>query len=363
MRRSVLIGIGSLTLALTASAQTPYHRPHKNAPRTTTAHRAYRGGGAVHQAAPQRTFSRMRFGTPSLSAVRSRESTLTAARIQSRTNTNSSFMQRPSMRSAAVARTPRSAVSDYSAGGRLSPRPRPTSAFPSRPEVSDIAARSQVHPSYESHWMQQRLGREARTSSSLLKPFTMNDTPALRSAPRQFNDRWASSYFQGGTRNPVVNRSGAPTAAIQEQRRAAFSNNWGGDRFTGRQYRVFRNYQPQWHDSSWWNYHSDRIVFVTVYSQSFPFYFDAGYWYPAWGYYADAYYPYDGPIYCYNDLPPDEIIANVQTQLYNQGYYDGPIDGILGPDTRAAIADYQADYGLPVTAAIDEPTVESLGLV
>ena len=36
---------------------------------------------------------------------------------------------------------------------------------------------------------------------------------------------------------------------------------------------------------------------------------------------------------------------------------------IIGPDTQTAIADYQADYGLPVTAAIDEPTVESLGLV
>ena len=56
-------------------------------------------------------------------------------------------------------------------------------------------------------------------------------------------------------------------------------------------------------------------------------------------------------------------LANVQIELYNQGYYSGPIDGILGPDTQAAIADYQADYGLPVTAGIDEPTVESLGLV
>jgi peptidoglycan hydrolase-like protein with peptidoglycan-binding domain len=84
---------------------------------------------------------------------------------------------------------------------------------------------------------------------------------------------------------------------------------------------------------------------------------------PAWGYYADAYYPYDGPIYGYNDLPPDEIIANIQTQLCNEVYYSGPIEGILGPDTQAAMADYHADHGHAVTAAIDEPTVESLGLV
>jgi hypothetical protein len=148
------------------------------------------------------------------------------------------------------------------------------------------------------------------------------------------------------------------------QAREAFINNWRGDSFSGRQYSAFRNYHSQWHDSGWWDEHcGDRIVFVTVYSQPFPFFFDAGYWYPAWGYYPDAYYPYDGPIYGYNDLPPDEVIANVQAQLYNEGYYDGPIDGILGPDTRAAIADYQADHGLAVTASIDEPTVASLGLV
>ena len=44
------------------------------------------------------------------------------------------------------------------------------------------------------------------------------------------------------------------------------------------------------------------------------------------------------------------------------GLHHGAIDGILGADTRAAIADYQEDHGLAVTAAIDEPTVESLGL-
>ena len=401
MKRSVLIGIGSLALALTASAQMPYDRPHKRRPQTTTTDRAYRSAGAVRPAAPQRTYSSPRFRQPSFSTARPRESTSRTARMQPRTDT--SFMNRPTMRSAATPRTMRPALSNYSAGSKLSPRPRATSAFVnrqseindalarrptrlatandlrgsrleerarstsafmSRSDVGDIAARRQARPAFESNWTQSRLSGEAHTNSSLLKPFTMNDTAALRPRRVEFNDRWATTYFKGQPRSSFVNRSGATTAAIQGQRRAAFSNNWRGDWFAGRQYWAFRNYHSQWHDSGWWNdYCGDRIVFVTVYSQPFPFYFDAGYWYPAWGYYADAYYPYDGPIYGYNDLPPDEIITNAQIQLYNEGYYDGPIDGILGPDTRAAIADYQADHGLPVTAAIDEPTVESLGLV
>ena len=49
-------------------------------------------------------------------------------------------------------------------------------------------------------------------------------------------------------------------------------------------------------------------------------------------------------------------------RLASRGYYYGPIDGILGPDTRNAIQRYQINRGLAVTAAIDEPTLATLGL-
>ena len=60
--------------------------------------------------------------------------------------------------------------------------------------------------------------------------------------------------------------------------------------------------------------------------------------------------------------PPDQVIANVQTALQQQGYYQGEVDGLLGPQTRAAIADYQRANGLPETAAVDQPTLQSLGM-
>jgi Putative peptidoglycan binding domain len=165
------------------------------------------------------------------------------------------------------------------------------------------------------------------------------------------------------TNTATVNRPAPTTIAPRGRTHVTVTSKWRGSSFSGQQYAAFRNYQPQWHDSDWWRHHHHRIVFVFVFAQPFPFFFDAGYWYPAWGYYPGAYYPYDGPIYGYNDLPPDQVITNVQIQLQNAGYYAGPIDGVLGPLTRAAIADYQRDHGLAVTAAIDEPTVASLGLV
>ena len=59
---------------------------------------------------------------------------------------------------------------------------------------------------------------------------------------------------------------------------------------------------------------------------------------------------------------PDQVIANVQAALQQQGYYQGEVDGLLGPLTRAAIADYQRANGLAETAAIDQPTLQLLGI-
>jgi Putative peptidoglycan binding domain len=140
---------------------------------------------------------------------------------------------------------------------------------------------------------------------------------------------------------------------FQQNRRIVGSQHWHGPSYT-----VFRTYTPVWHDRVWWTSHYPRIAFVF----GGWYYWNAGWWYPAWGYAPNAYYAYDGPIYAYNDLPPDQVIANVQVALQQQGYYEGEVDGLLGPLTRAALADYQRDYGLYETAAIDQPTLESLGM-
>src|SRR6266700_2511547 len=146
--------------------------------------------------------------------------------------------------------------------------------------------------------------------------------------------------------------------AFNRRSNFAINNNFQSDAFRGQQYAVFRNYHREWHDRGWWRSHCDRIVFVS----GGWYYWNAGYWFPAWGYDPYAYYAYDGPIYAYNDLPPDQVIANVQAALQSQGYYDGEVDGVLGPLTRAAIANYQRDQGLYITSAIDEPTLASLGM-
>ena len=157
-------------------------------------------------------------------------------------------------------------------------------------------------------------------------------------------------------RNFAVNRT--QNAAYYRRGNVSITNNWRGDAFRGQRYAAFRNYNRQWHDRSWWRSHYDRIIFVN----NGWYYWNAGYWFPAWGYAPSVSYVYDGPIYAYNGWTPDRVTVDVQEQLARAGYYDGPIDGVLGPMTREAIAAYQADNGLAVTSAIDEPTLATLGI-
>jgi len=134
----------------------------------------------------------------------------------------------------------------------------------------------------------------------------------------------------------------------------------GAERWQGPQYEVFRSYHPEWHDQGWYRSRYGRVELIG----GGYYYWNSGYWYPAWGYDSSAaYYPYDGPIYVGRSAePPDRVIADVQSELQQMGYYQGEVDGLLGPMTRQALRDYQADHGLEVTEAIDEPTLDALQL-
>jgi len=134
----------------------------------------------------------------------------------------------------------------------------------------------------------------------------------------------------------------------------------GSERWQGPQYEVFRSYHPERHDRGWYHTRYQRIELIS----GGYYYWNNGYWYPAWGYDSGAeYYAYDAPIYVgHRAEPPDRVIADVQAELQEMGYYRGEVDGLLGPLTREALTAYQADQGLMVTAVIDEPTLESLGM-
>jgi len=152
-------------------------------------------------------------------------------------------------------------------------------------------------------------------------------------------------------------------AQPQKIKTVTFNQNYrivNAERWQGPQYEVFRVYRPAWHDSGWYRSNFAQVALIG----GGYYYFNSGYWYPAWGYDPAAqYYAYDGPIYVGQRAePPDQVIADVQAELQEQGYYTGEVDGLLGPLTREALTAYQADHGLYTTAVIDEPTLDAMGL-
>ena len=187
---------------------------------------------------------------------------------------------------------------------------------------------------------QQRIGRTGVTQRGT----------AMATAPQRTYAR-DTTYARGAR--------GAGWQAAQN-RNVQVVNTWRSSQFSGSAYAPFRSYSRAYHDRGWYhNHYGSNIVFVL----GGWWYWNAGYYYPAWGYAPYGYYPYDGPIYTgYAGLRPDHVVVEVQRQLSRDGYYPGPIDGSLGPMTRRALAGFQADNGLAVTSAIDRPTLSMLGI-
>ena len=70
-----------------------------------------------------------------------------------------------------------------------------------------------------------------------------------------------------------------------------------------------------------------------------------------------------GSIPRHNFQYDDREVLAVQIALRRQGYYTGPPDGRLGPDTQAAILNYQTVNKQPATGVIDRATLSTLGVI
>src|SRR5438874_6330312 len=160
-----------------------------------------------------------------------------------------------------------------------------------------------------------------------------------------------------------------------------------GNNATARQDRTsrqsaFNGHIAERHDQNWhgdWDrrhahfFHNRFFVFIDGFWCGLDDGFFPWDYYP---YYTYDYYPYDYYPGYYADVEPyyynenvysntpmvDPTVNAVQTELTQQGYYNGPVDGIYGPATRDAVAKYQIAKGLDVTGSLSPDTLQSLGL-
>lgn len=194
---------------------------------------------------------------------------------------------------------------------------------------------------------EQRSEQAARPTSQSARPTNKRPTQGdMRNNPRAVAPAVRSEASLEGR-----NRPGPQVSNHGRQNRSVDRNS-----FTVARSRVIRVS----HDRNWWrrNFNTTFVLFGGGY-----YYWWDGYWYPAYGY--SPYYNnylYSEPIYGYNNLDPGQVIENVQLALRDQGYYPGAIDGVVGTQTRAALAAFQRDKGLIITSAVDQPTLVTLGL-
>ena len=59
-------------------------------------------------------------------------------------------------------------------------------------------------------------------------------------------------------------------------------------------------------------------------------------------------------------VTPSASVKELQQELGQLNYYEGPVDGIMGPQTTAAITDLQRQAGLPQTGTMNAATQKAL---
>ena len=141
--------------------------------------------------------------------------------------------------------------------------------------VSSKSDETRQAPSKYRHGMLQLV--EPRNAAATRRERNGKVTRLLR--PRiQSNKKFKAQRF-----NLATNTRPTKVASVnfQQGRRIQGSQNWQGGN-----YWAFRNYRSAWHDRGWWHNHYNRVVFV--YGGWYAW--NAGYWYPAWGYAPNSYY-------------------------------------------------------------------------
>jgi peptidoglycan hydrolase-like protein with peptidoglycan-binding domain len=75
---------------------------------------------------------------------------------------------------------------------------------------------------------------------------------------------------------------------------------------------------------------------------------------------ARQYDPVGDMQYDFQRWAPNEKVREAQQALRDQGYYKGQLDGVLNPEFRRAIWNFQRAKGLPRTASLDNATMAAL---
>jgi hypothetical protein len=135
------------------------------------------------------------------------------------------------------------------------------------------------------------------------------------------------------------------------QNRYAGTPYYGGTRYYygGSRYPYY-GYYSSWPSASYGYY-------PYSYYGGYPYSYYGGYPYSYYRDYSNS-YSYYQPGYGYDVA----TVAAVQRRLGELGFYHGVVDGVIGPQTRAAIAAFEGTHGMVVDGMITTRLLDRMGL-
>ena len=229
---------------------------------------------------------------------------------------------------AGAAAAPRGSRNQQSATTVVTPSAQSDARVTGRGSRNQQSATTVVTPSPQSGTRVTGRGlRNQQSVTTVATPSVTAGEPAVRGSRYQRN---GSSVGATGVQGRQVVMTTQQTQAYQQQYNRG--NQYGGLWFAGNTHSDWnRSEQHSWNNHNYRWYENGWLII------------DGGY---------DPYYA----------TRSGSLAARVQSRLADRGYYEGPIDGDIGPGTRHAIVNYQRDYNLRVTGRISDSLLESLQL-
>ena len=166
--------------------------------------------------------------------------------------------------------------------------------------------------------------------------------------PRMSGTRYYGGTRYNGTRSYAARQySGTRYYGATRNYGNYYGNYYGGGTgyYYGGSAYPYYSYYSGWPYSNW-GYGTSGAYYPYSYGGGYPY---SGY---------NNYYSYYTPTYGYNG----SMVAAVQQRLGQLGYYHGVVDGVMGPQTRSAIAAFESRNGMAVDGTINRPLLNTLGL-
>jgi len=190
------------------------------------------------------------------------------------------------------------------------------------------------------------------------KKSATSESPRHRMTPRTTQ---VTPAYQRGNSSYSGARRYAGTQRYVGTRQYSGGRYYTQNRYAGRSYyggtRYYYDSPNYYYGGSGYPYYGYNSSWPSASYGYYPYSYYGNYPYSYYGGYSGS-YSYYQPGYGYNAA----TVAAVQRRLGQLGYYQGIVDGIIGPQTRAAIAGFESTHGMIVDGVITTRLLDRIGL-